>query len=47
MATLVYEDKTVGNYKVNFDAESLPSGVYIYSINVNDFNISKKMMLVK
>lgn len=36
-----------GNYKVSFDSEALPSGIYIYTLRVNDFTASKKMTLLK
>ncbi len=45
--TLVKMNQTAGNYKVIFDASSLPSGVYLYQINVNDYQATKKMLLMK
>ncbi|MCA1920485.1 MAG: T9SS type A sorting domain-containing protein [Flavobacterium piscis] len=51
IATLVNENKSAGYYNVTFDASSasggLTSGVYIYTINVNDFAQSKKILLIK
>lgn len=47
ITTLINEDKAQGQYEVNFDASSLASGVYIYTINAGDFNSTKKMILVK
>jgi hypothetical protein len=47
VATLVQEQKSAGEYNVSFNAGNLPSGVYIYQIQVNDFTASKKMMLMK
>ena len=47
VAELVNESKDEGSYTVNFNAGSLPSGVYIYSFRVNDFTAIKKMTLVK
>jgi hypothetical protein len=47
VATLVNENKTAGYYKVNFDAGRLTSGIYIYTINANNFFLSKKMLLMK
>lgn len=47
IASLVNESKDEGRYSVNFDARNLPSGVYIYTIRVNDFVTSKKMTLLK
>ncbi|PJA95396.1 MAG: hypothetical protein CO129_11970 [Ignavibacteriales bacterium CG_4_9_14_3_um_filter_34_10] len=47
VATLVNEVKSEGRYTVNFNAENLPSGVYIYSLRVNDFVQNQKMALLK
>lgn len=47
VATLVNENKSAGYYQINFDASRLTSGVYIYTINVNGFAQSKKMLLMK
>jgi len=47
VAILVNEFKTEGSYSINFDASNLPSGVYIYSLRVNDFVKNSKMTLLK
>ena len=47
VATLVNETKKAGNFAVEFNAANLPSGVYIYTLQVNDFTSSKKMLLMK
>lgn len=47
IATLVSETKDEGQYSVEFNANSLPSGVYIYSLRVNDFVQNNKMTLLK
>ncbi|MEO8664771.1 MAG: choice-of-anchor V domain-containing protein [Ignavibacteria bacterium] len=47
VAVLLDEKKSAGYYTLNFNAGSMASGVYIYRISVNDFTISKKMMLIK
>src|SRR5690554_2193532 len=47
VAVLVNEVKSEGSYEVSFDASSLPSGVYIYSLRVNDFVQNSKMTLLK
>lgn len=47
VATLVNDNKSVGNYQVNFDASKLASGMYIYTITAGNYNASKKMMLLK
>ena len=45
--TLVNEFQNPGNYKINFDARNLSSGVYFYRLSLNDFSDTKKMILVK
>jgi hypothetical protein len=47
VATLVDRDLAAGSYSVDFDASELSSGMYIYTIKNGDFEISKKMMLLK
>ncbi len=47
VATLVNETKESGYYSVEFNASELPSGVYIYTMQVNGFTSSKKMLLMK
>ena len=47
VAILVNEVKSVGSYEVSFDASILPSGVYIYSLRVNNFVQNNKMTLLK
>lgn len=44
---LINETKEAGEYSVTFDASDLPSGVYIYSLIVNDFVQNRKMTLMK
>jgi len=45
--TLVNEIKNKGNYKINFDASDLSSGVYYYTIKGNNFSKTMKMNLIK
>jgi hypothetical protein len=47
VVTLVNEVQEQGSYSVPFDASELAAGVYIYSIRVNDFFKSHKMLLLK
>lgn len=47
VATLVNEVQTAGVKSLQFDASSLPSGIYIYKISAGDFSDTKKMILVK
>ena len=46
VATLVNEEKVAGIYELNFNASSLASGVYLYRLNVNDYVVVKKMILL-
>ena len=47
VAALVNTMQTAGYYSVNFNALSLSSGMYFYTIKANDFVSTKRMMLVK
>ena len=47
VAVLVNETQKVGQYKVDFDASRLSSGVYVYRLSSEGFVFSKKMMLMK
>ncbi|MEE9450812.1 MAG: T9SS type A sorting domain-containing protein, partial [Ignavibacteriaceae bacterium] len=47
IATLVNEEKSAGNYEVEFDASSLPSGIYFYQLRLGNFVETKKMVLMK
>ncbi len=47
IATLVNEYKKTGSYDINYDASSLSSGVYLYSIKINDYSATKKLVLMK
>jgi len=47
IATLLNEDKPAGNYEINFDAQDIPSGVYLYSIISGSYTNTKKMILLK
>ena len=45
--TLVDENKTAGNYSVNFNAENLESGIYFYRLQTDNYIKSKRMVLMK
>lgn len=47
VVTLINEYKDEGYYFINFDSSNLPSGVYIYKLNVNNFVLAKKMTYLK
>ena len=45
--TLVNEEKNVGTYNVIWNADNLPSGIYYYRLQTDNFNDTKKMLLLK
>ena len=47
VATLVNSNMKAGSYELNFNAASLSSGVYFYSIEAGNFKAVRKMMLMK
>jgi len=47
VASLVNETKSAGNYKVDFNASNLTSGIYFYKISAGNFTETKKMILMK
>jgi hypothetical protein len=47
VATLVNGEKSAGNYEVEFNANSLPSGIYFYQLKADGFVELKKMVLIK
>jgi len=47
LAVLVDQQKSAGEYEVEFDASKLGSGVYFYTLTAGDFIQSKKMILIK
>ena len=47
VAELVNETRAEGRYTVQFNGSSLSSGIYFYTIKVNDYYATKKMLLMK
>ena len=47
VSILVDKDMSAGNYKVDFDASHLTSGIYMYKISANNSTKSMKMILQK
>jgi tetratricopeptide (TPR) repeat protein len=47
VATLVDNELSSGIHKVNFDANNLSSGIYVYKLVGSKVNLSKKMILMK
>ncbi len=47
IATLVNEEKSPGNYEVEFNANNLSSGIYVYQLRAGTFIQTKKMILLR
>lgn len=47
IATLIDEFKQAGKYDVDFNANGLPSGVYLYRLTAGSFTQTKKLILIK
>ncbi|MBP9581827.1 MAG: T9SS type A sorting domain-containing protein [Ignavibacterium sp.] len=47
VATLVNEEKPAGNYEVQFNATTLSTGVYFYTLQAGSFIQTKKMTILK
>ncbi len=47
VAVLVNKEQLLGNYKVEFNASTLSSGIYFYKLQSGNFSITKKLILLK
>ena len=47
VAVLMNDKQKAGNYRIEFNAGSLPSGVYLYKLQAGEFSKAKKMILVR
>ncbi len=47
VSTIINEYQPIGNYKVEFDASQLTSGVYFYKLTLGNKVITNKMLLLK
>ncbi len=47
VSTLVSAEQSAGEYHVQIDGSTIPSGVYIYTMKAGDFRESKKFLLLK
>jgi len=45
--TLVNEDQKAGTYRVVFNADGLPSGLYFYKLETPQYSNMKRMVLAK
>ena len=47
ITTMVNEEKSPGEYEVNFDASQLSSGLYFYRLSVGNYSETRKMLLLR
>jgi photosystem II stability/assembly factor-like uncharacterized protein len=47
VATLANEEKSAGEYEVEFDGSALTSGIYFYQLQAGEYSSVKKMILLK
>jgi hypothetical protein len=47
ITTLLNEEKQPGSYKVNWNANSISSGIYFYTLSAGNYFSTKKMVLIK
>lgn len=47
VATLVNGQKNAGHYEINFDAENLASGLYLYRLSLKNRVLTRRMLLLK
>ncbi|MBA3285202.1 MAG: T9SS type A sorting domain-containing protein, partial [Nitrosopumilus sp.] len=45
--TLTEGKKEVGSYSITFDGANLPSGIYFYKLEANNFSEVKRMIFLK
>ena len=47
VAVLVNQTQEQGYHQLDFNASNLPSGIYFYSLQTDNFSETKKMLLMK
>lgn len=47
VATLINKVQPAGEYSITFDADNLPSGLYLYRLEAGKYSKTMKMMLIK
>ena len=45
--TLVNEEKNAGYYQISFDGSNISSGIYFYTLQTENYFVTKKMILLK
>ena len=45
--TLINEEKSAGEYEIEFNARNIPSGIYFYQMITGSVSIAKKLLLLK
>ena len=45
--SLVNKMMNVGTYEIKFDGSNLTNGIYFYQLKMNNYNVTKKMILLK
>lgn len=47
ISVLINNELKSGNYEVNWNAENCSSGIYFYTLKINEFTNTKKMLILK
>jgi hypothetical protein len=47
VSVLVDDEQSAGSYRVNFDAASLPSGIYYYRLESGSFSQTRNLVLIR
>jgi hypothetical protein len=47
MVDLVNEEKSAGNYQVQWNASNFPSGIYLYKLQAGNYTQVKRLLLLK
>jgi hypothetical protein len=47
ISNLVNQNLSAGTYKIDFNSEGLSSGIYFYTLKTNNFQETKRMVLIK